>query len=753
MTRVISLVLVVVSASSCGSRVAAESADVRLKGLKQPVEILRDRWGVPHVYARDQADLFFANGYINARDRLFQLDLWRRIGTGRLAEVLGPGLLARDRMARLFWYRGDWHREWESYSPDTREIVFAFTAGINAYIESLHGTWPVEFRVAGYAPGLWTPEDVTARLAGLSISRNLAAEVARAQDVVRFGPAALARVQPTDPIVALTPPPGGNLAAIPAEVLQDYSLMFGDVPFGEHRAALPVLAGSNDWAVDGSKSTTGKPMLAADPHRDLELPSLRRTIHLVGPGWNVIGAGEPALPGVALGHNDAIAWGFTIAGTDQQDLYVERLNPASAQEYWYKGDWRRMSVVTETIPVKGKPGGEAVDLQFSVHGPVIYRDGGKRNAFAVRWTGLEPGGAGYLASLALARARNWDEFQTAAARFRVPSENLLYADTAGHIGMVVGGLTPLRKGYTGLLPVPGTGEFEWSGFLPASEMPSVLDPPQHFIATANNDIRPPRYPHILTYEWGTPYRAQRATELLSANRRFEVSDFERMQYDFVSIPARRCQAVLRRWPAPAGRLGEMRDRLLRWDARIVPESSAALIFEMMYVRLGPALFGKELGARAAPEVVLARLEASSDYRALETALEGAAAELERALGPNPDRWLWARASQLWFDHPLNVVSWSFGPMARGGDANTLNAAGGGVHNPAGASYRQVIDLADWDRSTMTNVPGESGEPVNKHYGDLLEDWRNGRYHPMPFSRKAVEAVTEEKIILLPIGGG
>ncbi len=742
--RLASLLIAGLLATGC-SRTATEAAtgdssdpnEVRLQGLKQRVEILRDRWGVPHIYAQNQDDLFFANGYINARDRLFQLDMWRRVGTGKLAEVLGPGHYERDRTARLFSYRGDWKQEWSSYSPDAYAIAVAFTKGVNAYIRSRGGKYSEEFRLAGYEPGLWVPEDVIARVAGLSISRNLIKEITHAQDVQRFGATEVSRILSLSPPATLTPPPGLNLAKIDAGVVREFSLMLAASPFAQ---------GSNNWAVDGTRTESGKPLLASDPHRGLEIPSLRRTIHLVAPGWNAIGAGEPALPGIALGHNENIAFGFTITGTDQQDLYVERLNPANRDEYWHNGKWERVNTIHESIPIKGA-GSRDGELRFTVHGPIIHED--SQNAYALRWVGLEPGGAGYLASLAAARAHNWNEFQAAIARFKVPSENMMYADTAGSIGMVVAGLTPVRKNHTGLLPVPGSGEYEWSGYLPADQLPRQFNPPAHFLATANNDIRTPGYQHTLTFEWGVPFRAQRVTEMLGGTTKFKVADFERMQYDLVSLPARRVQTVLRKWKAPDERLGTIRDRLLAWDARIVPESTEALVYELMFARLGPALFGPDLGLRADPDVVLRKLEAG-DPKVAGSVLAAVVSELDRYIGTDMNRWQLARASQLLFRHPLNQGGLNRGPFPRGGDSYTVNAAGGnGLQYGEGASYRQIADLADWDRSVMTNTPGEVGNPASPHYSDLIEDWRAGRYHPMPYGRKAVEQATEERIILEP----
>ncbi|HET8549043.1 MAG TPA: penicillin acylase family protein, partial [Bryobacteraceae bacterium] len=470
----------------------------------------------------------------------------------------------------------------------------------------------------------------------------------------------------------------------------------------------------------------------------------------VAPGWNAIGAGEPALPGIALGHNEHIAFGFTITGTDQQDLYVERLNPANPDEYWHKGAWARMKVLRETIGIRGNPAGEPVELRYTVHGPVLHQDRLRRHAYTLRWVGLEPGGAGYLAALAAARARNWTEFRAALARYKVPAENMVYADTSGNIGMVVAGLTPVRNNHTGLLAVPGTGEFEWTGYVTADQLPAVFNPPAHFVVTANNDIRPPGYPHILTYEWGPPYRAQRASELLSQARKFTVADFERMQYDVVSVPARRFQAVLRRWRPPAGRLAEITQRIRGWNAEIAADSAEALVFEIWFSQLGPALFGSSLGVRADTELVLRRLESAADLSVLRGTLESTLHLIDRGLGSDMSRWRWSRANRLLFRHPLEQEKFNRGPMPRAGDAYTLNVSGGnGLQYGEGASYRQVLDLADWDRSTMTNAPGEVGDPANRHYDDLLPDWQTGRYHPMLYTRKAIEAATVERIILEP----
>lgn len=714
---------------------------IAVPGLKQPVEVLRDKWGVPHIYAQNTHDLFFAQGYIAATDRLWQIDLWRRAGTGKLAEVLGPSALRRDRLARAVQYRGDWDAEWQGYGPETKAIATAFTDGINAYIRSLQGKRPLEFRIAGYDPGLWIPEDCVARVAGLLMTRNLTREVARVQDARRFGLATLRKHLPPDPDIPLEIPRGLDLNDISPDILADYNETIGPVRFAEQ--------GSNNWVVDGSMTTTGKPILANDPHRPIQLPSLRKTVHLVAPGWNAFGAGEPALPGIALGHNDRIAFGFTIVGIDQVDLYVEKINPAQPDEYLYKGTWRKFTAVRDSIKVKGRQNPETVELRYSLHGPIIHEDRARNRAYALRWVGAEPGAAGYLAALSLIRARNWNEFRAGMERYKVPSENLVYADVDGNIGWQAGGLAPVRENWSGLFPVPGdTGEYEWKGFRASKELPFAYNPRDHFIATANHNILPPGYSVPLGYEWALPFRFLRIKEMLTAGRKFTVSDFERMQQDVTSLPAKRFQAIVRSWDAPAGQK-DVAKQILGWNAVLSADSSAAAIYEAWITALPRAVFGPELGARVDLRTTLEQVEKEPNPKALASALEVAIADLETRLGKDRQAWSWGRLHRVQFRHPVPGVAGA-GEFARPGDGNTVNAtSGSGYVQTAGASYRQIIDVSNWDKSVMTNTPGESGNPESPHYADLAESWAQGKYHPMPFSRKAVEAATSHRFTLTP----
>ncbi|MEY4167710.1 MAG: hypothetical protein RIR52_1534, partial [Acidobacteriota bacterium] len=519
---------------------AQTAGTLTIRGLQKPVTVIRDEWGIPHIYAETQADLFFAQGFVAAQDRLWQMDLWRRVGEGKLAEVVGKSAVERDRFARLLRYRGNMEAEWKSYAPDAQQIIEAFVGGVNAWIAETGDRLPIEFKLAGYRPEPWTPEVCLTRMAGYVMTRNAPMEVLRGQLAHQYGAKFVDEWVEADPPRKLEIPGGLDLAGIGPRILAAANVAGGPVSFNPSD-------GSNNWVVDGSMTASGKPLLANDPHRTIALPSLRYLVHLVGPGWNVIGAGEPTLPGVAAGHNERVAFGFTIVGIDQQDIYVEELNPANPLEYRYRGRWEKMRVEHEQIWVKGEAHPREIELKFTVHGPVIHEEGARHRAYALRWVGSEPGTAGYLASLTLNRVRNWPEFLKAMERWKVPSENLIYADVEGNIGWVAAGLTPIRRNWSGMIPVPGaSGEYEWEGFLPVKELPQSFNPARHYIATANHNILPPGYTKQLGYEWANPIRYQRIDEVLRRpGVKYTVADFERLQHDETSLPARQLIGVLR----------------------------------------------------------------------------------------------------------------------------------------------------------------------------------------------------------------
>jgi penicillin amidase len=363
--------------------------EITVPGLKEPVEVLRDHWGIPHIYASNADDLFFAQGFIAAQDRLFQIDLWRRAGIGEIAEVVGRQGLEADRFARLLRYRGDLNTEWASYSADARQIANAFSRGINAYIDHIGDRLPLEFQILAIKPGKWQPEDCLGRMSGIIMTQNFHYELTRAELVVAVGIEKARLIAPTDPPRAYAPAPGLDLVGIDRSILASYNAATRPLPFklGDD--------GSNNLAVDGTLSASGKTLLASDPHRTIALPSLRYLVHLNAPGWNVIGSGEPGLPGVAIGHNDHVAWGFTIVGTDQADMYVEETNPGDAMEYRVENGWDKMKIISEEEVVRDQAQPVKLELHFTRHGPVIHEDRQRHRAYALKWARSLPGKPGF----------------------------------------------------------------------------------------------------------------------------------------------------------------------------------------------------------------------------------------------------------------------------------------------------------------------------------------------------------------------
>jgi penicillin amidase len=781
------LAFTAVASAQSAAQTATVSLDARAKaalavirgtlevhGLRQGVRVQRDHWGVAHIYAQNEHDLFFAQGFVVAQDRLFQMELWKRSGQGRLAEILGAGFVKRDMSARLLRYRGDMDAEYKSYAPDTKEILEAFTSGINAYIEEIQKPGgiglPVEFQLAGFKPEPWKLEDCLNRLAAYSVTGNGASELHSAQLVALLGPEKAAQLLELDPPVKLDPAPGINFSGLSPALLEN--LVGSDVPL--HFPETPV-QGSNNWTVSGSLTATGKPFLANDPHRVIAEPSLRYIVHLVAPGWNVIGAGEPGLPGVAAGHNENIAWGFTIFGLDQQDLYLAELNPVDPEQYKTERGWERMEVKTETIGVRG--GASVIaKLKFTRHGPVLWDDG--KRALALHWVGAEPGTAGYLGSLALDRAQNWQEFELAMPRWKVPSENIVYADRNGNIGEHSTGLAPLRKNWTGLLPVPETGGYEWSGFVPNADLPHSYNPASGFVATANHKMIPENFGYAVGFQWASPERFLRISEVISgaAKRQHKLSlaDMENLQNDVVSLPARDLQALLKHAagdaPSSSAKL------LLDWDCAVTAESSSATLYEFWDADLRDAVTKlavpleeqKIAGKLALPEILqeLAHPpvavfgqnpEGARDALLLQT-LQAAEQKLSAKLGPDPKSWAWGNLHLVSFKHPLDHVTPSAsalfdrGPFPRPGDGSTVDATyfgGASFDQLAGASYREIFDLSDWDNAVGVNVPGQSGQLGSVHYDDLLPLWVHGQYFPLRYTKPSVDRDTTDVLELKP----
>ncbi len=777
---------------------------LRVGGLQAAVEIRRDRWGINHIYAANEHDLFFAQGYAAARDRLFQFEIWRRQATGTVAEVLGRRELARDVGTRLHMFRGDLTAELNWYHPRGVQIITAFVDGINAYVdEALQrpDQLPIEFRLLGLTPGRWTPAVVISRHNGLLA--NVTQEISTARAVAAIGADAVKAVsgfQGPDPVLTLDP--AIDPALLTPDVLNVYNAFREPLRFlpqdvlPQYRAPLAVARldeaivrpspldlsqrrediGSNNWVVSGRLTQSGLPLLMNDPHRLQGVPSLRYWSHLVAPGWDVIGGGEPMLPGVSIGHNAHGAWGLTIFGSDTEDLYVYETNPAQPNQYRYRGGWEDMRVIRETIAVKGEAP-VTVDLKYTRHGPVLKEVPGRRVAFALRAAWMEMGAAPYLASLRMDQATTWDEFREACAYSRIPSENMIWADRRGTIGWQAVAITPLRRHWSGLVPVPGDGRYEWDGYLPIKSLPHSVNPSNGFLVTANNYLFPRDYPfpEAQHYTGADPYRSNRITELLSSGRVFTVADMMAFQNDDYSLPARALVPLLGEVSIADGTVQRAQQMLRDWDRVLGKDSVPAGIYEMFQRQLlalvrdrfVPAAARAELGGvpmstaigwLQAPDGRFGRDPIAGRDALLAEALTGAVAELTRKLGPDMTRWQYGQAAyhHALIRHPLSAAvapehraRLDVGPAPRGGDSYTVSATGGADNQASGGSLKIIADLNDWDRSVALNNPGQSGDPDSPHYRDLFALWARGRYFPLVYTRSGVESVTESVLSLQP----
>ncbi|WP_425304980.1 penicillin acylase family protein [Bradyrhizobium erythrophlei] len=778
---------------------AARLSSAPAPGLLAAGKILVDVWGIPHIYADNEHDLFFLQGFNAARDRLWQIDLWRKRGLGLLARDFGPAYVEQDRSLRQFLYRGDMNAEWASYGPKAKSYAEAFVAGINAYVADVQGgrrALPIEFRIAGTMPDAWKAEDVV-RVRSHGLTRNVASEVKRSLVACAAGLEADRFRVKLEPAWTTKIPEGLDPCSIPKGVLAAYDLATRPVAFARAEERKAMLQhdpdrylteadqqrdtiGSNNWVVAPSRTATGRAILANDPHREHSVPSLRYIVGLNAPGISVIGAGEPALPGISIGHNGTIAFGLTIFNVDQEDLYVYQLNPADPNQYRYCDGWEQMRIVHESIEVKGESARD-VELKFTRHGPVIHVDAANKRAFAIRSVWFEPGTSAYFGSSDYMTAKDWNGFVTAMKRWGAPSENQVYADVKGNIGWIPGAKTPRRVNYDGLMPVPGDGRYEWQGFVQNDELPRVYRPEQGFFATANQMNLPSDYPvteRKVGFEWSDPARWQRIVEVLQSKPKMTLADAMDLQNDTTSMLARRLVKLLGPIQSDDANAKKGLGLLKDWDARDDADSAAGAIYEVWISNhLGSALL-KAVAPKAADLIaseassispIVAYLEApdaalgadpkAARDRILSESLGRAVAEVSEKLGADTTMWRWGRLHVAKFDHALmpladkaTAAQMSVGPLSFGGAANVPRAATyrrSDYHLTAGASFRMVLDVGNWDASRAVNTPGQSGDPFSGHYRDLAPLWATGQYVPLLYSRAAVEAAAAEVISLTP----
>jgi penicillin G amidase len=803
-----------------------EETSYALEGLKEPAEILVDQWGVPHMYAEDIEDIAFVQGFNAARDRLWQIDLWHRRYLGELSEVIGEEWIEHDRAARLFTYRDDMDEEWAAYGPDAETIATGFAEGVNAFIDQIEDNpdlLPIEFEALDYEPRRWAPEDIV-RMRAHAITLNLSNEVQRAVTLREFDEDVERVREWLDPEDwELEIPDGLDLDLIPEEVLDVFSMAtmpHTDISFDENEIRNPEVlddlsvvtntnnisstsdlteqelmdmespSASNNWAIAPEFTETGRPILANDPHRAHGVPSLRYIAHINAPEFDVIGAGEPGLPGISIGHNGHTAFGLTIIYIDQQDLYVYETNPDNLNEYRYEDDWESMEVETETLEVRDGEESE-IELKFTRHGPVIHENPEENLAFAVRTVWTDPGTNAYFGGIGYMRAENLDEFEAAMEGelaeemkgWGTPPENQVAADTDGNIGWFPGGRTPIRPNWDGLLPVPGDGSYEWDGYLHQSNLPREVNPDRGWVATANQFNLPEDYsvddPPIGFDNWAPPYRYDRIEEVLaeiSEDELHSLEDSTDLQTDFLSIPSRILTEALAETDPDEERLIEVQEWLIEWNNVLAADSGEAALAEVWFENHLQAAVTIELVGEEASDhietadvqVVLEAIENPDEYfegeavttreELLLSTLDDAINEVEQLLGDNREEWEWGDLKHAYFDHALAsgvgddaAEALNVGPRPMGGSGYTVWNANydEDFQLTSGASWRMVIDVGEWDNSLAMSVPGQSGDPESPFYDNLLDMFIKGEYFPLLYTREAIQGACVKQINLNP----
>lgn len=743
-----------------------------LKGLKDRVTVVRDRWGIPHIYAENIENLLFAQGFVHAQDRLWQMELFRRTVSGTLCEIFGEATLDSDMFIRTMGLRRTAEEEakqlLESKHDRLREIYDPYIRGVNSSIDIQRETLPLEFTLLNHRPSKWAVTDsiIIMKMMAWNLSSNWLSELFRLELFEKLGEKRASEL-------------------LPFKVTEHSSI----VPSMRPNASGDIGLGSNNWVIDGEKSETGKPILANDPHLSIMTPSIWYENHLICPGMNVIGATIVGFPGVIIGHNENIAWGITNSGADVQDLFVEKINSEDDTEVLYDDEWKKMKIITEKFNVRG---GEAVEKRIRItrHGPIIdsYPIGRKapnykkiqgEENFSLRWIGHDSTVELALAVLKINQAENWEEFKDGLKYFYTPSSNLVYADINGNIGYYMTGRVPIRRKGQGLLPVPGwTGEYEWDGYIPFDELPQSYNPSTHFIATANNKIVSDDYPYHITHEWSSPYRIRRIVQLLSEKRKLNIEDFKRIQGDFTSLRAKELLPFFLNVKMESERQRMAQESLLSWDCELGAESQPALIYEFWLSKLVKNLLLDKLGENLYKRYInradiLNLLKYPSEYwfpgesnsnfenrdRMIPRSLDEALDEIESLLGEDTEKWRWGKIHTVTFSHALSSIPGlsqvlDRGPLERGGDRTTVNNTGfdsvAGFEQFWGASYRQIINLDDFSRSVSTHTLGQSGHPFTKHYDDFIPLWHNVKYHPMLFDRSDIEQNEESRLILSPV---
>ena len=768
---------------------------IQVKGIVNKVEVLRDKWGINHIYAKNQNDLFFSQGYLAAKDRLFQFEIWRRQATGTVAEILGEQELKRDIGTRLFKYRGDLETELNHYHPEGSEIINSYVKGVNAYIDEINKVpekLPLPFKILDIKPKLWTPEVVISRHQGLL--GNIGSELQIGRAVAILGEEKVKKLlwfHPKEPILKLDSKINKELLF--EDILEPYFSFRRPVEFKENiikkefaknqvankfinHVEDSLAIGSNNWVVSGTKTFDGNTYMANDPHRTIAVPSLRYMTHLISPKWNVIGGGEPEIPGISIGHNDYGSWGLTVFRTDGEDLYQYDLNPNNHQEYMFNGEWTKIKTIKEIINIKGQKPKE-IELNYTHHGPITYINKEKNIAYAVKCAWLEPGGSPYLASLRMDQAKTWEEFREACNYSNIPGENMIWADKEGNIGWQAVGIAPIRNGFSGLVPIPGDGSHEWDGYLPIVEKPSEYNPERGFIATANQNVTPKEYKNwnAIGYSWSDPYRGDRVNEFLNKDNELNIEKMKILQVDVTSLPAKILVTFLNKIPLKESE-DEIKRKLFNWDYKLSPNSIAASIYVSWENEIKKQAVKEFVPDNAKNFIKSIQLKKIIDWIEnptkeffgsnpikgrddfIKKTFKQSITNLKENLGNNIEDWRYGQEKfkHIKIVHPIGGIvnnetanKLNLRTLPRGGNAYTPGSTGGNNNQSSGASFRIIVNTGNWDESIASNTPGQSGDPDSPFYRNLYEDWANDKYFPLYYSKEKIKSVTYKQTILLP----
>ncbi len=806
---------------------------IKVPGLDGTVDVYRDHMGIPHIYASTQHDLFFAQGYVHAQDRFWQMDSWRHIGSGTISEMFGSGQVDTDTFLRTLGWRETAQAEWDGMGPDSKAILLAYTDGVNAYLKDHDGTaLSLEYAILkllspSYKIQPWTPVNslTWGKAMAWDLRGNMDEEIARSILLKTLTPQQVDQLYPPYPQdhpVIVNKIGAGTTASGTTQTSESFALPDQTLAALQHNVSLLDLAlgplademGSNSWAVSGKLTATGEPILANDPHLGIQMPSIwyQMDLHCMPKNsacpLEVSGFSFAGVPGVIIGHNDKIAWGFTNVGPDVMDLYIEKVNPDNPNQYEVNGQWVDFETRKETLNVAG---GEPVDItvRLTRHGPVIsdsygpLKDKGEPNdktfvpfkdqaalalpdqyVIALKWTALSPS-TPFEAIWGFDKAQNWDDFRNAARNFHVPAQNLLYADVDGNIGYQMPGDVPIRANGDGRYPVPGwTDEYEWTGYIPFDELPYTFNPAEGYIATANNQIPPKGYPYLITADWDYGFRANRIVDLIkNAPGKIDIPYIQKMHGDDYDASAAALVPVLLTVPLSDSHLAQVRDLLKNWDFQASMDSAPAALYESFWKNLLADTFDDDLPQKYWPsggdrwfevmrtiaqdpnsswwddQTTTDKVETRDDM--FVRAFGEAVKEVEGKFGTEPGKWKWGGLHTATFQNqtlgesgvpPIESL-FNRGPFAASGGGSIVNATawdateGYAVTNVP--SMRMIVDLGNLNNSLTVHTTGQSGHAYNKHYIDMAQMWANIQYYPMIWDQSAAEADAEGHLQLTP----